>query len=264
MDACTIFVLTDAEHALFCNNEDWLNPKTQIWFVPARPDRFGCAYVGFNEQWAEGGLNTKGLAFDWVNFGVLEKWSRSPQLKVVRGNASERMLETCATVDDAIAFYKSHWEGCFLKARVLVADRSGASVIIYARDGILTVEKDNQCRGFGYGKKVLAKMLAQKPEPTVASGFNILIAARQPGKYATKYSNIYDLKSGDIYLLPHSGKDDMVKLNLGDELKKGSHLYDMPEIEAERTQPLRRPSQWKEWGKDIVMWYSNHFGTGFP
>ena len=33
--ACTIFVLTDTNRALFCNNEDWSNPRTRIWFVPA-------------------------------------------------------------------------------------------------------------------------------------------------------------------------------------------------------------------------------------
>jgi hypothetical protein len=31
--ACTIFVLTDTNRALFCNNEDWSNPKTRIWFT---------------------------------------------------------------------------------------------------------------------------------------------------------------------------------------------------------------------------------------
>jgi hypothetical protein len=64
--ACTIFVLTDRNRALFFNNEDWLNPKTRIWFVPAGDGYFGCAYVGFDDGYAQGGLNTKGLAFDWV------------------------------------------------------------------------------------------------------------------------------------------------------------------------------------------------------
>ena len=65
-DACTIFVLTDTNHAIFCNNEDWSNPKTRIWFVPAGTNYFGCAYVGFDNGFAQGGLNTEGLAFDWV------------------------------------------------------------------------------------------------------------------------------------------------------------------------------------------------------
>ena len=105
--ACTIFVLTDGSQALFFNNEDWLNPNTRIWFVPAGDGHYGCAYVGFDDGRAQGGLNTKGLAFDWVA-GYMEKWNPDRGMKGVRGNPSERMLETSATVEDAIAFFQTH------------------------------------------------------------------------------------------------------------------------------------------------------------
>jgi len=41
--AYTIFVLTNTNRVLFCNNEDWSNPKTRIWFVPAGDGHLGCA-----------------------------------------------------------------------------------------------------------------------------------------------------------------------------------------------------------------------------
>lgn len=44
--ACTIFVLTDTNRVLFCNNEDGPALKTRIWFVPAGPKHYGAAYVG--------------------------------------------------------------------------------------------------------------------------------------------------------------------------------------------------------------------------
>jgi penicillin V acylase-like amidase (Ntn superfamily) len=47
--ACTIFVLTDTNHALFCNNEDWSDPNTRIWFLPAGDGYYGAVYVGFDE-----------------------------------------------------------------------------------------------------------------------------------------------------------------------------------------------------------------------
>ena len=77
IQACTIFVLTDTNRALFCNNEDWSDPNTRIWFVPAQPKRYGHVYVGFDNGWAQGGLNTEGLAFDWVA-GYKEEWSPDP------------------------------------------------------------------------------------------------------------------------------------------------------------------------------------------
>lgn len=238
VQACTIFVLTDTNRALFCNNEDWSDTNTRIWFMPAGEGYYGAAYVGFNNGWAQGGLNTEGLAFDWVA-GYSEKWAPGPELSTVRGNPSQRMLETCATVEDAIKFYRTHREPSFSSGRILVADRSGASVIIGAKDGKLDVEQENQCRGFGYGQRPLDAALAKHPEPTVTDGFKILRDCRQTGEYATKYSNIYDMKSGDIFLYPFPAHDDEVKLNLTAELNKGAHYYDMPEIKEELAQAPR-------------------------
>ena len=65
VQARTIYVLTDTHRALLCNSEAWLNPKTRIWFVPARAGYFGGAYVGYADGWARGGLNAEGLAGDW-------------------------------------------------------------------------------------------------------------------------------------------------------------------------------------------------------
>ncbi|MCF0075680.1 hypothetical protein LZD49_34730 [Dyadobacter sp. CY261] len=63
---CTIVVLSDAKRTLFFNNEDYSNPATRLWFLPATKKYYGCMYLGFNDGWAQGGLNQYGLAFDWV------------------------------------------------------------------------------------------------------------------------------------------------------------------------------------------------------
>ena len=239
-------MLTDGEHVLFCNNEDWENFKTRIWFVPEGPSRSGCVYVGFDNGWAQGGMNTAGLAFDWVA-GYRERWQRDSKMKSVAGNPCELMLATCRTADEAVAFFREHWEPSFSYAKVLVADRTGASVRIGAHDGALQIERDNRCRGFGYAQRVLDKMLVEKPTPTPENAETILRAARQDGRYATKYSNVYDLKSGDIFLLPTPGRDEVVKVNLNEELKKGGHFYDMPEIHDEMAQAPRPLPRLKPW-----------------
>lgn len=231
-NACTVFVLTGTNSALFCNNEDWLATATRIWFLPAGEGYHGAVYVGFDNGYAQGGMNTEGLTFDWLA-GYTEKWERNPSLPEARWNSGQRMLETCATVDEAVAFFKSHFEAGFWRAKILVADKSGASVIIGARDGKLVVEKDNQCRGFGYGQQPLNLALAKHPPATVTEGFRILKDCRQGGEYSTKYSNVFDLLSGDIFLYPLPGRDDEVKLNLAAELKKGAHYYEMPKIQEQ-------------------------------
>jgi hypothetical protein len=236
--ACTILVLTDASHALFCNNEDHPNPKTEIWFQPAGDGYYGAVYVGCDSGWAQGGLNTEGLAFDWVA-GTRETWEPDPRLPRPRGNASQRMIETCTTVDDGVDFFRTHQEPGFSYARILVADRTGASVRIGAKDGRLLVEKENQSRGFGFGGQTLEKAIAKRPEPTVTNAFQILRDCRQGGDYATKYSNVFDLKSGDVFLYFLPGCNDQVGLNLAVEVKGGAHYYDLPQIRKQRSQPAR-------------------------
>lgn len=236
VQACTIFVLTDTNQVLFCNNEDWSNSKTRIWFVSGEARRYGCVYVGFDDGFPQGGMNTEGLASDWVA-GYEDTWKPDPKLPTSLGN--RQLLETCATVEEAIAFFRKHRELGFYTARILVADRTGASAIIGARKGKLQVEKSNQCRGFGYGSSTLDMMKLPSSKATVASGAEILRACLQKGSYATKYSNIFDLKSGDIFLYPFPERDEQVKLNLKAELKKGAHYYDMPEIHEQLAQAPR-------------------------
>lgn len=226
VNACTIFVLTDGTRALFFNNEDWFNPATRIWFVPAGKDHLGCAYLGFDNGWAQGGLNSAGLAFDWVS-GFDEPYEPDPQLKPVRGNPSERMLETCTTVEEAIAFYEKFLEPDFKRSRILIADRTGASVVIGAREGRLHVSLLRESRGFGWGRVALERELAKGPAPTVANGAAILRACLQPGDGGTKYSSVFDLKTGDIELFPFPGREESVSFNLGVELAKGAHYYDI-------------------------------------
>ena len=230
--ACTIFVLTDSGRTLFCNNEDFSNSNTRLWFVPAGEGYLGCAYVGFDDGWAQGGVNTKGLACDWVA-GWNDEWKRARRMKTVRGNSSQRMLESCSTVPEAIAFYREHWEPSFAQSRILIADRSGASVIIGAEKGKLKIETSGQCRGFGYARKTVEQALTTPPAPTVKTGMEILRSCRQEGQFATKYANIFDLSSGEIFIQPNSEEPEAaaeVQLNLEKELKKGPHYYDLPKL----------------------------------
>jgi hypothetical protein len=231
-------VLTDDDGVLFCNTEDWSNPKTRIWFVPGGEEYFGCAYVGFDNGWAQGGLNTKGLAYDWV-MGVKETWDPNSDLNIARGHPSERMLETCTTVAEAEIFFRTYYDPSFSTSKILISDSTGASVIIGAKDGRLEVKKFHQSMGFGYGQKQLDKLLPKVQEASLFNAVNLLQACLQKGKYATKYANVFDLKSGDIFLFPHAEPDNPVRFNLATELAKGGHFYDIPKIHQQVTQPLK-------------------------
>jgi hypothetical protein len=238
--ACTIVVLTDGKDILFCNNEDWSSPDTRIWFVPGNDGRHGCAYLGFDDGWGQGGLNTRGLAYDWVA-GFKEEWGPDPKRRPARGGPCHRMLETCATVEEAVAFFETYEEPSFAYGKLLVADRTGTSAIIGAKDGRLHVETGRGSRvlTLGWRLDLVGRMLASDPSPSPANSLGVLRASLQEGEYATKYSNVFDLKAGTISLYRLPGREEAIKLDLSEELKKGGHYFDIPAIGEQRTQGLR-------------------------
>jgi hypothetical protein len=244
LDACTVFVMTDGRQVLFCNNEDFSNPNTRIWFIPGAEGRHGCVYVGFDDGWGQGGCNTQGLAFGWVA-GYKERWERPPGSQTVKGNPCQRMLETCTTVEEAVAFYKRYWEESFSYGKLIVADGSGKSALLGATDGRLVASVVTRSQGIGHrfdlrGNEA-AGILAEVSTTSVPTAVRILKAALQEGPNATKYSVIYDLNSGEILLYRFPEQSEPVRLSLAGELKKGPHYFDIPRIHAqlrEELQPL--------------------------
>ena len=62
---CTIFYAADDHVALAGNNEDWSNPYTYVWFVPAEPGRYGRVYFGFEDgQQMHGGDRSSQYVLD--------------------------------------------------------------------------------------------------------------------------------------------------------------------------------------------------------
>ena len=241
-EACTVFVMTDGQRVLFCNNEDYSNPNTRMWFIPAAEGRHGCVYVGFDDGWGQGGSNTQGLAFGWVA-GFKEQWERPPGLETAKGNPCQRMLETCKTVEEAVAFYERYWEESFSYGQLLVADRSGKSALLRAKDGrfVASVVKKSQGIGHRFGLRghEATTMLAEVSKPSLPAATRLLKATLQEGPNATKYSLIYDLKSCEIHLYRFPEQSEPIRLSLAKELKKGPHYYDIPKIRMQLGQDLR-------------------------
>lgn len=259
--ACTIFVLASADRVLFCNNEDSKSSHTRVWFVPAGKNRLGCAYVGYRNQWAQGGINARGLAFDGVAGISLDGVTNAnpvplqPKMKQVRGNPSERMLESCASVDEAIAFYQSHKEPTFSYATIMLADRNGALAVIGAKGGRLHVVRGKGCAAWGWNGGIASQMISQNATPAVTNAAQILKAARSVGEYATRYSNVFDLRSGEIVLFNFSQASAGTALGLAEELDKGRHFYDMQEIREQINLKPKRLSRLKEWVKNVYCWF---------
>jgi len=237
--ACTIFVLTDANRTLFFGNEDYINTNTRLWFVPAGKGYYGCVYAGFDDGVGQAGMNTEGLAFDWWA-GGMSAYVADPSLPRAVGSSSERMLETCATVEEAIVFYRTHAEPGFANADILIVDRTGASVVIGAREGKLFFERSTHSRALGYGKPIFERLYQAGSPAALNSGTDILRQCVQGGRGGTKYSYTFDLRTGGIQLYDFADDRQGVDLSLAEELAKGAHYYDIPAL-AEQVEDAPRP-----------------------
>lgn len=241
--ACTVFVLTDGRNTYFFNNEDFSNTKTRIWFVPKGKGHFGCAYVGFDDGEAQGGLNTKGLAFEWVtvdgdSYTVDPKYTPDPQMIKLNKNTGQWMLERCKTVKEAIRFYQTYSEPAFARTTLFVADKSGNSVVIGSKNGKLYFDTTSKSRGSGYGETTFQKLHKTENAPTISEGSEILKQCVVSGSGGTKYSNSYNLSTGEIEFYNFANPNENTKFSLSGELKKGGHYYETSKIATQVNQSV--------------------------
>jgi len=242
--ACTVFILTDGKHTHFYNNEDFTNTKTRLWFIPKRNGYYGCAYVGFNDGEAQGGFNSEGLVFEWVTVdsdSYITDPNYIPEINLTRleYNTSQWMLERCKTVEEAIKFYQTYREPAFAKSTLVIAEKSGASVIIGSKNGKIYYDTSHKSRGMGYGESTFQNLYKPTSVRNVKQGAEILKQCVVPGDGGTKYSNSYDLKTGDIEFYNFTNPNESTKLNLSEELKKGNHYYEISQIANQVKQPIR-------------------------
>jgi hypothetical protein len=241
--SCTIFAASFGDTVLYGNNEDYTIPKTYFWAEPSSEHTYGGVFLGFDNFFPQGGINEKGLAFD---FNALPEAPLNPHNELPdRGDLLKKMYQTCATVEQAVALAKKYNWGSSIKWQVLLADATGDAVVISAgpdgelaftrkpkEDGYLVSTNFNRAnpkntyRGgypcWRYDKAVegLSKIKNEK-DLTVDYFKRILKACHVEGPVGnTLYSNIFDLKNGVIYLYHWHQFYETAVLKVADEIAK--------------------------------------------
>ena len=244
-NACTVFILTDGKRTHFFNNEDFTNPNTRIWFIPKGKGHYGSAYVGYDDGEPQGGVNTEGLAFDWVTVDTdsyVTDPNYTPENHLIRtnGNSSQLMLEQCKTVDEVIKFYQTYREPAFANTTLVIADKSGASLIIGSKNGRLYFDTSKKSRSLGFGESTFQKMYKSESSLDLNYAAQILKQCVASGDGGTKYSNSYDLTTGEVVFYNFDGqKIEQSKFSLAMELEKGSHYYEIAQLPTQIQQPIR-------------------------
>lgn len=229
--ACTIFCVVRDGQVLFCNNEDFNKPG-YLWFVPAAKGRFGRVNLGFDDRFAQGSMNDRGLAFDSTALQPVP-WTADPQKETPR-NLIEKIMNECASVAEALAYFEKFNCRHLEAGQFLFADASGeAAVVAWLPETGLSITRCTsdrliatntrlgmsgyRCQRYVRAEQVLAATTGAEPGHLSA----VLNAAHQrgPGGF-TSYSNIFDLKRQKIYLFNLANYQEVVELDLHKELAK--------------------------------------------
>ena len=245
--SCTAFAVTDGEHVMFGNNEDFKNPETYIWTVPSSKESFGGIYFGYKYGRPQGGINEKGLAFDALALPEVpinphpELLFRGPSDTVFLG----KIMSHCGSVEEAIQYSQKFNWGTSLSFQVLLADASGDAVIISAGpDGELAFTRKDAGDGYLIGTNFnrafpenhsgtfpcwrydtaesMLSQIGKGSDLSVDYLAGILDAVHMEGaEENTLYSNIFDMKTGDLYLYYWHQYNEVVTLNVAEQIDQG-------------------------------------------
>ena len=237
--ACTAFCAVGEGQILVGNNEDWDNPRTKIWFLPAKPGSYGRVYTGFDDMTPQGGMNERGLWFDAFSAPPM-KAAAGSDLPRFSGNIVDRAMAECSTVEEVVRLFSQYNRDFLVEAIYMFADASGDAVSIERnaivrksrRHFVQTNFHQSRSNGSEDGRFTTAsEMLERAGEGISVDLFRrILAATHQKGNAPTLYSNIYDLRARTMHLYYFHDFDRVVTFNLADELKKGERVLDIPAL----------------------------------
>ncbi len=163
--ACSVFYVFDGRLALAGDSEDWIDPNTQVWFVPKTATTHGIVYFGFGlGQYPEGGIkkssgekkelpeggvinidpsavygfpqagmNDAGLFFGGAATDAVTGGNGKPTFP---GFFADYVLRNCATVPEALAVIRKYDVG-LPQGQIMLGDRLGNSAVIEAGNVIL-------------------------------------------------------------------------------------------------------------------------------
>ncbi len=256
--ACTVFSDSSDGTVLAGRNWDMTECKPVMWFVPAQGGKHGRICFGRSDD-CEDGMNDQGL-FIAVAAAPPSGRFLSSQRPIQCPVALDQILAHCATVEEAIAWWKKHAApainstiprthfflgirflpmGNYLNSgiggHVLIADKSGNSVVCEWEKGKLKVIPNT-------GRyQLITNFLVSKPDaggscPRFAAATRILDEAARPSiatcvaalkaassREFTKYSVVYDLARGDAHVYGRGRFDNLKTVRLSEALQKGPH-----------------------------------------
>lgn len=229
---CTVFCGKRGDVVLAGNNEDWSSPHAVMTVVPPEEGKHGVVYFGFEGAPQQGGVNDRGLFFDYTATGLREATASKGRKKADPTALMHRVMTECATVKEALAVFEEHDLGFMKYHQTILGDRTGDSAIVEGdtvlrRAGDFQVVTNFHQSTVPPEKRTCTRFLAAErmlgdPRNVSVEGFRrILKAVRQD---ITQYSNIYDLTNNVVHLYLFHDFDLAVTLTLDQLFEKGKRV----------------------------------------
>lgn len=237
--ACTIFMGSSGGKVFVGNNEDFIDPNTYVWFLTPSPNKLGRVYFGYGHELPQGGMNEKGLFFDYATTQP-RKGKYYKRKDVFKGSLAELAIETCSNVSEVITLFDKY-DRSFMTYQIMFVDKDGISIIIETDTIIKKVQRyqvaTNFCQSLNDPSpysieryRCADSMLKSTKNYNIDYFRSILDCTHQEENSPTQYSNIYDLNTGDVYIYLFHDFLTFSKLNLQEELKKGNHAYKLSDL----------------------------------
>jgi hypothetical protein len=239
--ACTVFSASEGDVVLAGANEDAPFPRGKIWFYPPGKGKYGRVYFGFPEvPRVQAGMNDRGLFWDGLAAETREVRSSGSKPRHP-GFLLEKIMEECATVEEALVIFERHSRGFMTDCTYLLADRTGDSAIVEADAVIRKQGRYQVATNFRHSLiepgeypcdryRIAAERL-EGADVSVELFRSILASTHvEAPPHPTVYSTICDLRQKVIYVYHYHNFTNVWEIDLAEELKKGRHSYDIPSL----------------------------------
>jgi hypothetical protein len=250
--ACTIITMARGTKVWIGNNEDWTDPRTKMWIVPASPGEYGRVLFGFENRFIQGGINERVLFLD-ANALEPPGWTPDPAKPLFEDSFDKQIgddiLAHCASVADAIRFFETY--SVFLNGgKFVIADAAGESITvewaegqdrITRRDGTYQISSNIPQWNIVPGKvddpryNIAEKVVLSRNDVSLDTVRAVLSATHKEWAYPTIYSYICDLESLTVYLYNFHNFEEAYVFNLRTELSKGPRESDIPSLFVVKT-----------------------------
>jgi len=219
---CTIVMAAKDGKVLVGNNEDRSFYKTTIRFFPATEKHFGRIIFGYTDSPFQGGMNDQGLSIDG-NALSPTGWEPEEGKPDFRGMVIFSILATCASRngDSMVVEYG--------QGKVQFVEREEYYLI--ATNFVFTNVTNGNYPCSRY--RTADRILREAESLDISLIRNVLDATHQEGRSPTVYSNIYDLKNGQIHIYNTHDFSRAVTLDFNEELAKGTRTINLPSLFGE-------------------------------